>query len=86
MNFGDMLHRLSNGLFVSTPHRVINNSGQERYSCPFFYEPNINANISPLNSCITAKNPRKFESIVYGEFLRAELQRGYDRHSTTDKT
>ena len=85
MNFGDMLQRWSNGLFVSTPHRVINKSGQERYSCPFFYEPNINAKVSPLNSCITAKNPRKFESIDYGEFLRAELQSGYDRHSKTDK-
>ena len=84
MNFGDMLQRWSNGLFISTPHRVINTSGQERYSCPFFYEPNINAKVSPLPNCITAENPRKFESIVYGEFLRAELQEGYDRHSKTN--
>ncbi len=84
MNFGDMLQRWSNGLFISTPHRVINTSGKERYSCPFFYEPNINAKVSPLPSCITMENPRKFESIVYGEFLRAELQNGYDRHSKTN--
>ena len=84
MNFGDMLQRWSNGLFISTPNRVINTSGQERYSCPFFYEPKINAKVSPLPSCITAKNPCKFESIIYGEFLRAELQSGYDKHSKTN--
>ena len=84
MNFGDMLQRWSNGLFISTPHRVINISGKERDSCPFFYEPNINAKISPLPNCITAENPRKFESIVYGEFLRTELQSGYERHSQTN--
>ena len=35
MNIGDMLHRWSNGLLISTPHRVINYSGKESYSCPF---------------------------------------------------
>ena len=84
MNFGDMLQRWSNGLFISTPHRVINTSGKERYSCPFFYEPNINAKISPLPSCISMENQPKFESIVYGEYLRAELNSGYDRHSKSE--
>ena len=84
MNFGDMLHRWSNGLFISTPHRVINSSGKERYSCPFFFEPNINAKVSPLPCCITPDNPQQFESIVYGEFLRTELQSGYNRHALTD--
>ncbi len=84
MNFGDMLQRWSNGLFISTPHRVINTSGKARYSCPFFYEPNINANVSPLASCITSQNPLKYESIVYGEFLRSELKNGYERHSKND--
>ena len=84
MNFGDMLQRWSNGLFISTPHRVINTSGKARYSCPFFYEPNINANVSPLARCITSENPLKYESIVYGEFLRSELKNGYERHSKND--
>ena len=53
MNIGVMLYRWSNGLLISTPHRVINCSGQERYSRPFFFEPNVNVKVSPLTCCIT---------------------------------
>ena len=81
MNIGDMLHRWSNGLLISTPHRVINCTGRERYSCPFFFEPNVNVNVSPLPCCINDHRPKQFESIDYGEFLRTELQTGYDRHA-----
>ena len=80
MNVGDMLHRWSNGLLLSTPHRVINQSGRERYSCPFFFDPGVSIEVAPLESCITPDNPKRFDGIVYGDFLRAELQSGYDRH------
>jgi isopenicillin N synthase-like dioxygenase len=81
MNIGEMLYRWSNGLLISTPHRVINCSGQERYSCTFFFEPNVNVKVSPLTCCITHDQPKQFASVVYGEFLRSELQSGYNRHA-----
>ena len=76
VNVGDMLHRLSNGRLLSTPHRVINRSGRERYSCPFFYDPHVSADIVPL----TGTGEPIFEPVNFGEFLRGELTAGYDKH------
>lgn len=36
VNIGDSLSMLTNGLFMSTMHRVVNDSKQARYSVPFF--------------------------------------------------
>jgi isopenicillin N synthase-like dioxygenase len=47
VNIGDMMERFTNGTFISTPHRVINTSGRERYSLPFFFDPNFSTPIAP---------------------------------------
>ncbi len=47
-NIGDMLDRLTGGLYRSTPHRVRNVSGRDRLSFPFFFDPNWNAEIRPI--------------------------------------
>ena len=47
-NIGDMLDRLTGGLYRSTPHRVRNLSGRDRLSFPFFFDPNFNAAVEPL--------------------------------------
>lgn len=83
VNVGDMLHRLSNGRLLSTPHRVINRSGRERFSCPFFFDPNVATVIEPLPSCITPERPAAYRPINFGTFLRGELEAGYDKHKKT---
>lgn len=47
-NIGDMLERMSGGLYRSTPHRVRNASGRDRLSMPFFFDPSFDAEVKPL--------------------------------------
>ena len=80
LNVGDMLHRLSNGRLLSTPHRVINRSGRERFSTPFFFDPNVKADIAPL----AGTGKARFKPINFGAFLRSELEASYDAHKGED--
>jgi len=48
VNIGEMMKLWSDGLFAATPHRVINRSGRERYSIPFFATPGSDTVIEPL--------------------------------------
>lgn len=48
VNIGDMLDRLTGGVYRSTPHRVLNVSGRSRLSFPFFFDPGFAARIEPL--------------------------------------
>lgn len=83
VNVGDMLQRLSNGILKSTPHRVINRSGRERYSCVFFYDPYVDSNIEPFSECVNTNPPCRYQPIHFGDFLRAELSAAYTQHHKT---
>ena len=80
VNVGDMLHRLTNGRLLSTPHRVINRSGRERYSCPFFFDPHMHTQIAPL----PGTGEPQFEPIRFDAFLRSQLEATYTAHGATD--
>lgn len=47
-NIGDMLDRLTGGLYRSTPHRVRNLANHDRLSFPFFFDPNFAAKVKPI--------------------------------------
>jgi isopenicillin N synthase-like dioxygenase len=48
-NIGDMLDRMTRGLYRSTPHRVRNPAPRNRLSFPFFFDPNFFARIHPID-------------------------------------
>ena len=57
VNIGDMLQRLTNHVYPSTTHRVVNPPGeaarQPRYSTPYFLHANPDYLIRTLPGCIT---------------------------------
>lgn len=81
LNSGYILNRLSNDQFISTPHRVINSSGKERFSIPYFYHPDLDAVIEPLDIFCRHEEP-KYESMYYRDHLIQRLQTNYDIGAT----
>ena len=76
VNVGDLLARWSNDRFVSTPHRVVNSSGRERYSMAIFFDPNYEAVVDPAD-LLTPGEAAKFEPIIAGEHVKARFDAAF---------
>ncbi len=76
-NIGDALMRWSNDVYVSNPHRVVNRSGNERYSVAFFSEPNADAVVACLPECSSPDNPPKYAPIAFADYLRSRIEPTY---------
>ncbi len=79
VNVGDMLQRLTNHVYPSTTHRVVNPPGdaarQSRYSIPFFLHPNPDFVIETLPGCVSAGNPNRYpEPIASHDYLLQRLR------------
>ena len=79
VNIGDMLQRLTNHVYPSTTHRVVNPKGEQarqpRYSTPFFLHPNPDFLIDVLPSTITPDNPSRYpEPITAQGYLDERLR------------
>jgi len=79
VNIGEMLQLWTNGYFKATPHRVLNNNKNHRYSAPFFFEPNLSACIRPIATF--GNNQQHIENetnpIIYGEHMLKIFQRSF---------
>jgi isopenicillin N synthase-like dioxygenase len=90
VNIGDMIERWTNGIWKSTMHRVIHRgdggeNGQGRISVPFFFEPNFDAMVKPLDKCVKESGrPRMHEGSTYGEHLLTKVFSNFYYSKRTD--
>ena len=79
INIADMMQRWTNGRFVSTPHRVANRTGGDRYSVPFFVNPDYDAVVEPLPSCCGADAPAAYDALQVGPYVEAAYRAAWPR-------
>jgi isopenicillin N synthase-like dioxygenase len=77
INIADMMQRWTNGRFVSTPHRVANRTGKERFSAPFFANPDYDATITPLQGQVAGDRP--YEPLACGPYVEAAYRAAWPR-------
>jgi len=83
-NIGDMLDRMTGGLYRSTPHRVNSPPERDRLSFPFFFDPNFNSEVKPIavNAPLDDDRNERWDrasvrdfSGSYGDYLLGKVSR-----------
>jgi len=62
---------------VSTPHRVVNPAGRERYSVAFFLDPNPEAIVACLPGCAGPEGVPRYPPIRADDYLLSRLSATY---------
>jgi isopenicillin N synthase-like dioxygenase len=81
VNVGGRLRRWSNDRFASTPHRVVNRSGQERMSIATFHDPNFGAMIDP-RELGTPEGEAHHEPVTAGQHILNRFDQSFGYRKT----
>lgn len=73
VNTGDLLRQWTNDRWCSNEHRVLPPSpgapNEELLSLVFFHEPDADALITPLETCVSDENPARYGPISSSDYL-----------------
>ncbi|KAF4993050.1 hypothetical protein FGRMN_6738 [Fusarium graminum] len=79
VNMGNLFEQWTNDQYVSNVHRVINRSGQERFSIPFNYNGNPDFIIRCIESCRKSTNEEKYAPISVEDYVVQKYKDVYAR-------
>jgi len=74
-----MFMRWSNDRYKSNIHRVINRSGKERYSIPFFFSGNPDFLCDCLPNCRAEGEAPKYPPKTVSQYIREGYEESYGR-------
>jgi isopenicillin N synthase-like dioxygenase len=77
VNLGDMISRWTNDRYRSTVHRVVNASGRERYSVPFFYTGNYAHKVECIPTCLGSGETPKYPPTTVEAHMREMYRQTY---------
>ena len=77
VNLGDLIARWTNDRYRSTLHRVVNLSGKERYSVPFFFSGAPDHRVECLFTCLGPGETPLYPPTTVEAHLKAMYQRTY---------
>ena len=100
INLGDMLEYWTHGVYRATPHRVKHHGRQGRLSMPFFFDPNWDATLEPIDLNLIQAHPRQHQdhqrwdqldllsldaSMTYGEFVWNKIKHVFPHFASSVK-
>lgn len=82
VNIGDMMAQWTNDRWVSTVHRVVNPQASaaasgRRLSLVFFHQPNPDATIECIRTCISDGQPKKYQAVNAGDYISLKINRHF---------
>ncbi|KAF6741449.1 hypothetical protein DFP72DRAFT_833486 [Ephemerocybe angulata] len=86
VNLGDQFARWTDDVFKSTPHRVINRSGAERYSIPVFFGTDYDVLLQPIPTCLSPGRTPQYEVVSAGDYVKSRLEATYAQSTVSTKS
>ena len=74
INIGDLMAHWTNGLYKSNKHQVVNRTGKERFSIPFFFNPDHRAVVECIPTCNQLDNPDAYPPVMAGEYIANKIR------------
>ena len=78
VNLGQLMSRWTNDVYRAALHRVVNRRSQDRYSIPFFFNPDHHASVECIASCQSPERPARYPPVAAGAYISQLVQKNQD--------